>query len=89
MANLKKEALNKCFSLLREFIDETSEGNNRKGVAVMALNQLERVTAGTTENANPTCVDTPLIDGVRDNGQPYLTCVETPLIDGTPPPGGG
>lgn len=89
MSSLKKEALNKCFSLLREFIDEASEGNSRKGIAVMALNQLERVTAGTTENTDPVCIDTPLIDGTASSGESSSLCIDIPLIDAAPPPGGG
>ena len=33
MVRLKVENLNKCVSLLREFIDESSEANNKKGIA--------------------------------------------------------
>ena len=89
MSSLKKEALNKCFSLLREYIDESSEKNNRKGVAVMALDQLERVTAGTTGGSNPICIDSPLLDGAAGGGESSSICIDTPLLDGAPPPGGG
>jgi hypothetical protein len=46
MGRLKVENLNKCVSLLREFVDESSEANNKKGIAKLALEQLERITAG-------------------------------------------
>jgi hypothetical protein len=47
MGSLKAENLKKCVSLLREFIDESSEANNKKGIAKLALEQLQRITAGT------------------------------------------
>ncbi|MCP5104258.1 MAG: hypothetical protein GY950_12800 [bacterium] len=87
MNNLKNETLNKCFSLLREFINDTSPANNRKGLAALALNQLERVTAGTAENSD--CLDTPLADGAAGNGSMMSDCLDTPLADGAPPSIGG
>jgi hypothetical protein len=55
MVRLKVENLNKCVSLLREFIDESSEANNKKGIAKLALEQLERITAGTEPLATFAC----------------------------------
>jgi hypothetical protein len=46
MGRLKVENLNKCVSLLREFVEESSEANNKKGIAKLALEQLEKITAG-------------------------------------------
>ncbi|MCI0470228.1 MAG: hypothetical protein L0Y73_01055 [Candidatus Aminicenantes bacterium] len=46
MSHLKKENLNKCFSLLREFVEESAAVDNKKGIAVLALNQLQKVIAG-------------------------------------------
>ena len=46
MKRLKEQNVNKCFSLLREFIDETSL-SSKKGMAVLALNQLQKISAGT------------------------------------------
>ena len=46
MSQLKNETINKCFSLLREYIDETSP-SGKKETAVLALNQLRSITAGT------------------------------------------
>ena len=45
MSRLKTETLNKCFSLLRDYIEETSL-NHRKEIAILALNQLHTITAG-------------------------------------------
>jgi hypothetical protein len=58
MSNLKAQNLKKCFSLLREFIDESSL-HNKKGIALLALNQLQKITAGTSstgssDSSNPT-----------------------------------
>jgi hypothetical protein len=88
MNNLKNETVTKCFSLLREFIDETTGANSKKGVAILALTQLERVTAGSTSGSDP-CIDTPLVDGAAGGGESSSTCIDTPLVDGAPAPGGG
>jgi len=45
MSHLKIETANKCFSLLREYIEETSL-DNLKAIAILALNQLHAITAG-------------------------------------------
>lgn len=47
MKRLRDESQKKCFSILREFIKGTPP-DERKGAAVLALDQLQRVTAGTT-----------------------------------------
>jgi predicted YcjX-like family ATPase len=54
MSHIKRESVNKCFSLLREYINETSsqENSNRKKTAILALNQLRKVTAGTMSQEN-------------------------------------
>jgi hypothetical protein len=46
MSQLKKEMANKCFSLLREYIDEAPL-SSKKETAVLALDQLQKITAGT------------------------------------------
>ena len=46
MSYLKETNLNKCVSLLREFIAETNSRDRQKQVAVLALDQLRRITAG-------------------------------------------
>jgi len=58
MSNLKAQNLKKCFSLLREFIDESSQ-SSKKGIALLALNQLQKITAGkdstgSFDGSNPT-----------------------------------
>ena len=69
MNNLKNETLKKCFSLLREFIDETPGTNSKKGVAILALTQLKRITAGTDISGDdgqtilgPNCLGVPRAD---------------------------
>lgn len=47
MSNLKKENLTKCFSLLREFIEQADTQKSKKGIAVLVLNQLQKITAGS------------------------------------------
>ncbi len=69
MRNLKSEVMNKCFSLLREFVNETPEINSRRGAAVLALDQLQRITAGTGG------------DGETDP-ELYSTCKGRPRADG-------
>ncbi len=61
MSRLKNENLNKCFSLLREFIDEASREDTKKEKAILALNQLQRITAG--EDTQFICLGRPRIDG--------------------------
>ena len=47
MNRLKKQNLNKCISLLREFVDGASAATHKKRVAELALEQLQKITAGT------------------------------------------
>lgn len=47
MAKLKTENSRKCFSILREFIDESISTGNKKEIASLALSHLEKITAGT------------------------------------------
>jgi hypothetical protein len=75
MSQLKTKNLKKCFSLLKEFIEETPSMNNKKGLAVMALNQLQKITAGTgsPNDSRPPdpdrgCIDIPRIDENPDKG---------------------
>ncbi|MCK4761023.1 MAG: hypothetical protein KAW12_02415 [Candidatus Aminicenantes bacterium] len=67
MKNLKKDNVNKCFSLLREFIEETGSVDNKKGIAILALDQLHKITAGEGETDDPPAV-------------PESTCIEKPLV---------
>lgn len=53
MSHLKTENVNKCISLLRDYIEETSL-NNGKEIAILALNQLQTITAGIDPGNGPT-----------------------------------
>jgi len=46
MSRLKEENENKCFSLLRDFIADSTMPGNKKEIAVLALTQLQRIAAG-------------------------------------------
>ena len=46
MSQLKKETVTRCFSLLREYIGGESLGS-KKEIAILALDQLQKITAGT------------------------------------------
>jgi hypothetical protein len=54
MNRLKTENFNKCFSILEEFIDQSQEDHNKKGMALVALGQLQKITAGTV-TGGPQC----------------------------------
>ena len=47
MSNLKDANVNKCVSLLREFIEGSMVVENKKRIAALALNHLQKITAGT------------------------------------------
>ena len=60
MKRLKEQNVNKCFSLLREFINETPL-NSKKEMAVLALNQLQKISAGTgNQGSIPGCHGRPM-----------------------------
>jgi len=61
MSRLKNENLNKCVSLLREFIDEVPS-SSKKRIATLALDQLQKITAGT-ETVFLICATRPRADG--------------------------
>jgi hypothetical protein len=60
MSHLKDESLKKYVSLLREFIQEAP--GSKKGIAMLALNQLQKITAGTSASFL-TCATRPKADG--------------------------
>lgn len=62
MNYLRNENVKKCLSLLREFVDESSVEQGRKGIAILALDQLKRITAGDGDPA-PQCIGSPRADG--------------------------
>jgi hypothetical protein len=59
---LRNENVKKCLSLLKEFVDESSVEDSRKGVAMLALDQLKRITAGDGD-PTPQCIGSPRADG--------------------------
>lgn len=71
MGRLKTENSKKCFSILREFIDDSSLMGSQKQRALLALEQLQKITAGTgaSNNSNSTlesgsgCISRPRADG--------------------------
>ena len=67
MSHLKDESLKKCVSLLREFINEAPLGS-KKGTAILALNQLQKITAGTSTSFM-TCATRPRADGSPSTGE--------------------
>ncbi len=73
MSKLKTQNLKKCFSLLREFIDESSQ-SNKKGIAMLALNQLQKITAGTDSTGSS--------DGSNPTDGPRSICYTKPRGDG-------
>lgn len=64
MSRLKNENLKKCVSLIREFIDEASTQGSKKEIAILALNQLQRITAGSDQQnpLGPICLTRPRAD---------------------------
>jgi len=64
MSKLKDENLQKCVSLIREFIEESSTKGNKKEIAILALNQLQRISAGSDPQYpnGPVCMDRPRAD---------------------------
>jgi hypothetical protein len=60
MSHLKHESVNKCISLLREYIDE-GPGGSKKETAELALSQLQKITAGTgSQLVEPGCHGRPM-----------------------------
>ncbi len=47
MSKLKVENSKKCLSILRQFIEETPSLGKNKDMAILAINQLQKITAGT------------------------------------------
>ena len=65
MSPVKKQHVNTCVSLLKEYIN-TSPDNEGKGTAVLALEQLQKVTAGNgvyTDSDNNNCNGRPRANG--------------------------
>ncbi|HLP46314.1 MAG TPA: hypothetical protein VK469_10220 [Candidatus Kapabacteria bacterium] len=65
MRQLKRNSVKKCFSLLREFVETSGAVDNKRGIAILALNQLQKVMAGTDVRAtdpDPGCLGRPIAD---------------------------
>ena len=69
MSRLKDENLKKCVALIRDFIDEASTQGGKKEIAILALNQLQNITAGSdttggggTTILGPVCSSRPRAD---------------------------
>lgn len=59
MSYLKEQNVKTCVTLLREYINTTPSKSKR--VAILALNQLQKITAGNGE-PNGTCHSMPRAD---------------------------
>ena len=69
MSNLKHDSVNKCISLLREYIDE-GPGSSKKEIAKLALNQLQEITAGTGTTGSAGDSSTQVDSGSTCTGRP-------------------
>ncbi len=72
MTHLKAESMRKCFSLLREYIGENPKDTGKR-IATLALNQLEKITAGSRDKIYS-------IDAEPDIG---LSCIGHPRANGS------
>jgi hypothetical protein len=64
MSHLKSDTLKRCFSLLREYVEESTAQDHKKGTAIMTLNQLQKIIAGTDGEADVTvrsCTGRPIL----------------------------
>lgn len=50
MSSMKNENVTKCFSLLREFVENAESRNDNKEFAILAIEHLQRITAGEESN---------------------------------------
>ncbi|MCU0288773.1 MAG: hypothetical protein MUF15_20560 [Acidobacteria bacterium] len=65
MRHLKGNNVKKCFSLLREFVEESKAVDNKKSIAILALKELDRVIAGddvTSDNTEMSCLGRPILE---------------------------
>lgn len=74
MAKLKNENVKQCVSILKGFIDGSAAVDKNK--AVLALEQLKRVTAGI-DIGGPICISKPLANGSIK----YSACLSKPRAD--------
>jgi len=74
MSHLSRENINKCVSLISDFIEQSKADSERKGAAVLALRHLQQITAGTGNEGD--------VANVADEGGPR--CIGRPLADPSP-----
>jgi hypothetical protein len=75
MGHLKEKTVKKCVSLLREYIDATAL-NHQKESAILALNQLQKITAGKDSTGSSDA------DGSNPTVGPRSICWTKPRSDG-------
>jgi len=73
MSRLKTTNSKKCFSILREFIADSPLMGSERERAILALEHLRKITAGT--------VDLDILGGLSDESS---ACIARPRLDGTP-----
>lgn len=54
MSHLRNENVTKCFSLLREFVENAEARDDKKEFAILAIEHLQRITAGTDNGSDST-----------------------------------
>jgi len=64
MSHLKNKNSKKCLSILRQFIENVTSKGREKEIAVLALDQLQRVTAGFApgDAGKDLCIGRPLAE---------------------------
>jgi hypothetical protein len=75
MGRLKTENSKKCFSILREFIDDSPLMGSQKQRAALALEQLQKITAGTGSLDSSNAGDS--------TGESGSACISRPRADGS------
>ncbi len=77
MAKLKAENAAKCVSILQSFIGQSPSEDKEK--AILALEQLQKISAGIDAPGEGCSVDRPLIRGASEE---FIFCLGRPRIDG-------
>lgn len=68
MERLKQKSSKKCLSILRQFINEVPSNEGQREVAILAIDQLQRITAGRSPrdlaggSEKRICIGKPLAD---------------------------
>ncbi len=69
MKKLTQKNIEKCFSVLKEFIAEANSKNKEKNMAVLALDHLQHITAG---------IGTTTGDENNGGSQLEVNCIDRP-----------